>query len=214
MHDFIVPNSSCHNVPHWWLCFYFFSVELIVFQRHACLLGFECCAITFCFVPRNDVPKKFLSLIGETCIIWYDELCKCRSASLALRMHTVFCELAKLCVLPRQMLWSQECKSAYCVCLLGQGHLYIMHCLPERVCSGTWFAAGQHPSCSYGKHRILSKCVSVTWRMLCIPPPNSSEIPPLQQSVHRKYQLVLRSSTFGHILSRAAIFLLNLRRRD
>jgi hypothetical protein len=47
----------------------FLSIDTIVFQRHVCLLGFECCVINFCFVPRNDVPKKFMPLIGETCII-------------------------------------------------------------------------------------------------------------------------------------------------
>jgi hypothetical protein len=66
------------------------SIEMIVFKRHVCLLGFECCVINFCFVPRNDVLKKFLSLIGKTCIIWYDELCKCRLASLAPSIHTQF----------------------------------------------------------------------------------------------------------------------------
>jgi len=47
----------------------FLSIETIVLQRHVCLLRLKCSEINLCFVPRNDVPKKFLSLIGETCVI-------------------------------------------------------------------------------------------------------------------------------------------------
>jgi hypothetical protein len=56
--------------------------------------------------------------------------------------------------------------------------------------------------------------VSVTWHMLCKPPPKSSEIPSLQQPLHGKHQLSLRSSTFDHIWSRPAIFLLNTWRQE